>query len=408
MHVTVQSKGEECCDAALAERPAVKAARLVPWLKDQAARIETSNRIPDDVAARLVEADLFRMTQPRRFGGLSLPPADVWEAVFEIAKGDSSSAWLVGLVAANVLMVGKFSEQAQRDVFLCGKPAIVPMMTGGVGRNIVAEPVEGGVMLRGEWRYASGIDIASWVGLLVPLPVAGSDAPEPHIVLVEKDAFQIDDDSWNVLGMRGTGSKNISLPSVFVPEHRWMKWKLLQAGHKHPDCPNDDIIYDYPLNPALAMSVAAPTLGVASAVAEEFTALVKGRINAGNQQQQVHDRVAQIQVASGEATMAILRRSLLDDARRLIDLVEAGTTPTLEDRGAARMQIAVAVRLALAEAQRMFALLGGSILPTGTRAERLFRDVHAMSSHLLLQPESIGEAYGRLLLGLELPEGARL
>ncbi|TPK91502.1 acyl-CoA dehydrogenase family protein [Mesorhizobium sp. B2-4-17] len=407
MAATLQN-GQHRSTSQLAELPTAKAAQLVPWLRDQAARVETSNRIPDDVAARLVEADLFRMTQPKRFGGLSLAPSEAWAAVFEVARGCSSCAWVVGLVAANILMIGKFSAQAQQDVFLCGKPAIVPMLTGGVGRNIAAEPVEGGVRLSGDWRYASGIDIASWVGLLVPLPVAGAEAPELHIVLVEKDAFQIDHASWNVLGMRGTGSKNISLAPTFVPEHRWMKWSLLQAGQKHPDCPNSDAIYDYPLNPANAMSVAAPTLGVASVVAEEFRALVKARINAGSQQHQAHDRVAQIQIASGEATMAILRRSLLDDAKLLIELVEASTLPSLEDRGAARMRIAVATRLALAEAQRMFAALGGSILPTGTRVERLFRDIHAMSSHLLLQPEPVGEAYGRLLLGLELPAGARL
>jgi hypothetical protein len=56
----------------------------------------------------------------------------------------------------------------------------------------------------------------------------------------------------------------------------------------------------------------------------------------------------------------------------------------------------------------MFAALGGSVLPTGTRIERLFRDVHAMSSHMLLQPDAIGESYGRLLLGLPLPPTARI
>lgn len=386
--------------------PAEKAAALAPWLAEQAGRVEVSGRIPDDVAARLVEADLFRMTQPRRFGGLGLPPSEAWKAVFEVARGCSSCAWLVGLIAANILMVGKFSEAAQRDVFLCGKPAVVPMLTGGVGYDIRAERAEGGVMLSGKWRYASGIDVASWVGLLVPLPA--DEADELHIVLVPREAFEVDHGSWNVLGMRGTGSKNVALAPVFVPEHRWLKWSLLQSGRCHPDCRNDELIFDYPLNPVFAMSVAAPTLGVASAVADEFRALVKNRINAGTQQQQVQDKGAQIKVASGDATMALLRRSLLDDAELLLDTLRDGDSNTLEDRGAVRMRIAVAASLALAEAQKMFAALGGSILPGGTRAERLFRDVHAMSSHFLLQPDTIGEAYGRLLLGLDLPAGARL
>lgn len=388
--------------------PASKAAALVPWLQAQAARADQERRLPADVAARLVEADLFRMTQPKLYGGLGLAPAQAWEAVFEVARGCSSAAWLVGLVAANILLVSRFSAEAQRDVFLCGRPAVVPMLTGGVGYDITVEPAPGGVRLSGSWRYASGIDVASWVGLLVPLPVGADGAREPHIVLVPQENFTIDHDSWDVLGMRGTGSKTIHLPPVFVPEHRWLSWVRLQAGLKHPDCPHTEPLYDFPLNPAFAMSVGAPTLGVASAVAEEFRTIVRDRTNSGTQQRQVEDRIAQIQVASGEATMGMLRRSLVDDAAGLLGTLEAGGAPTLAQRAEARMRIAVGTRLAVTEAQRMFAALGGSLLPVGSRIERLFRDVHAMSSHFLLQPDTIGEAYGRLLLGLDLPAGARV
>jgi len=387
---------------------AQRARALCSWLQSKAEEIDAAKRIPDDVVERLASADLWRMTQPTRFGGLGRGPREAWEAVFEIAKGCGSCAWIAGLNSANVLMLGKFSEQAQSDVFLSGRPAIISFLTGGVGSNLTAERVSGGVLLGGRWRYASGIDVASWTGVLVSIPHGNGGEPEPHVVLVPQDAFSIDHSSWNVLGMRGTGSKDISLKPTFIPEHRWMSWNQLQAGEKHPDCPNDELIYEYPLNSVFAMSVLAPTLGVASAVAEEFRDLVKTRINSGTQQRQRDDKVAQIDVASGEATMAMMRQSLLDDADLVLEIMQTGRPLTAEERGAIRMRLAVAARLALAAAQKMFSALGGSLLPTGSRAERLFRDLHAMSSHFLLQPDAIGEAYGRLLLGLDLPPGARL
>jgi len=387
---------------------AQRARALCSWLQSKAEEIDAAKRIPDDVVERLASADLWRMTQPTRFGGLGRGPREAWEAVFEIAKGCGSCAWIAGLNSANVLMLGKFSEQAQSDVFLSGRPAIISFLTGGVGSNLTAERVSGGVLLGGRWRYASGIDVASWTGVLVSIPHGNGGEPEPHVVLVPQDAFSIDHSSWNVLGMRGTGSKDISLKPTFIPEHRWMSWNQLQAGEKHPDCPNDELIYEYPLNSVFAMSVLAPTLGVASAVAEEFRDLVKTRINSGTQQRQRDDKVAQIDVASGEATMAMMRQSLLDDADLVLEIMQTGRPLTPEERGAIRMRLAVAARLALAAAQKMFSALGGSLLPTGSRAERLFRDLHAMSSHFLLQPDAIGEAYGRLLLGLDLPPGARL
>lgn len=387
---------------------AEKAATLRRWLLDEASRIEAEKRIPEDVAQRLAAADLFRMTQPPRFGGLGCTPRQAWEAVFQIARGCGSCAWIVALNAANVLMLGKFSAQVQQEVFSCGTPAIVSMLTGGVGIGVTAERVSGGISLSGRWRYASGIDIASWAGLLVLLPGEAGATPELHVVLVPKEAFSIDHSSWNVIGMRGTGSKDISLKPTFVPEYRWLSWNQLQAGQKHPTCPNDEAIYEYPLNSVFAMSILAPTLGVASAVAEEFCSVVKKRISGVTQQRQCDDKVAQIAVAAGEATMAILRQILLDDADRALDIIRTGQTPTPQERAAIRMRIAVSSRLALDAAQRMFSAMGGSLLPSNSRAERLFRDFHAMSSHLLLQPDIIGEAYGRLLLGLELPPGARL
>jgi alkylation response protein AidB-like acyl-CoA dehydrogenase len=387
---------------------AEKASGLRDWLLEEAPRIEAEKRIPEEIAQRLAEADLFRMTQPPRFGGLGCTPRQAWEAVFQIGAGCASCAWIIGLNAANVLMLGKFSAEVQQEVFGGDAPPIISMLTGGVGIGVTAERVPGGISLSGNWRYASGIDIASWAGLLVSLPAENGEEPELHVVLVPKNAFSIDHASWNVVGMRGTGSKDISLKPTFVPEHRWLSWKQLQAGEKHSTCPNDEPIYDYPLNSVFAMSILAPTLGVASAVAEEFCAVVKRRVSGVTQQRQRDDKIAQIAVAQGEATMAILRQNLLDDSDYILEILGRGRVPTLEERAAVRMRIAVSSRVALDAGQKMFSAMGGSLLPSNSRAERLFRDFHAMSSHLLLQPDSIGEAYGRLLLGLELPPGARL
>jgi alkylation response protein AidB-like acyl-CoA dehydrogenase len=383
-----------------------RAAQTQHWLRDKAAGIEKRRSLTPEVVDRMVGDGLFRITQPRIYGGLGLEPRSAWQAVFEIARGCSSTAWILGLSSANVVMIGKFSDEAQRDVFLSGKPTIVSLLTGGVGQDITVDHVDGGMLLSGRWRYASGIDVATWAGLLVPIP--GDGKAVMHVVLVPADAFAIDHESWDVLGMRGTGSKDISLQKTFVPEHRWMDWQMLQDGGRHPTCLQHGAITDVPLNAVNAMSTLAPTLGVASAVAEEFRAIVRAKVSPAAQKALIEDRVAQIEAATSEATLAILRRSLLDDADDIVREAARAGGISLADRAAMRTRIAVASRLALRTAQDMFAALGGSVLPTGTRIERLFRDLHAMSSHMLLQPDAIGEAYGRLLLGLPLPPAARI
>jgi 3-hydroxy-9,10-secoandrosta-1,3,5(10)-triene-9,17-dione monooxygenase len=390
--------------------PEVALAReLAVWLEQQAERIERDGRIPDDVAQRLTAAGLFRLTLPPRYGGMGVEPRIAWEATMAIAAGCGSCAWVHGLGSANVLMIGKFPKQAQDEVFGGGRPAIVPMLTGGVGHDIRTEPRPGGVMLSGRWRYASGIDVASWVGLLVPLPAVEPDAEgEPHVVLVPREAFSIDHGSWRVLGMRGTGSKDIALAPTFVPEHRWMRWSTLQAGERHPDCPNPERVYDFPLTTVFAMSVLAPTLGVASAVVDEYARIVRHRVASGTREHAIGDKITQVALAQARAEIDLLIQVLLADSDMVMRRVADGAALTMRERASLRMKFAVAARRALQTCQQLFASLGGSLLPSGSRIERQFRDLHAMCSHFLLQPEPIGEAYGRLMLGLELPPTARL
>ena len=390
-----------------AEKVLERTAELVPWLSEQAARVEEARRIPDDVAERLFATGFFNLTRPSRFGGLGVSPRFAWEATFNVALACSSSAWLAGLTSANIIMLGKFSAEAQREIFAPGVSPIVPMLTGGVGQDIQIETVDGGISLSGRWRYASGVDVSDWLGLLINVPGA-TGAPTAHVVLVPRSEFVIDHDSWRVMGMRGTGSKNITLGKTFVPAHRFMNWSELQAGNKHPTCPNTEPLYDFPLNTANAMSVLAPTLGVASACSDECVKIMRGRVSSGNQQAQINDKIAQVDAGGSAATMSLLRDFLISETTMIEDRIGEVGVLTPEERGLSRTKVAIASRQALSATQRLFAALGGSLLPEGTRIERLFRDIHAMSSHFLLQPEPIAEAYGRLLLGLELSPGTRL
>jgi 3-hydroxy-9,10-secoandrosta-1,3,5(10)-triene-9,17-dione monooxygenase len=208
--------------------------------------------------------------------------------------------------------------------------------------------------------------------------------------------------------MRGTGSKDVSLVGAFVPEHRWIAWSMLQAGGRHADAPGEEPLSGAALTPVNALSVLVPTIGVASALAEEFRALAAGRSSLATATRMREDKVAQIEAATGEAAMAMLRTQLLADAALIEARAGKRRALSLEERAAMRMRFALMSRQALAASQRMLAHLGGSLLPSGTRIERAYRDLTAMSTHFLLQPEPAGEAYGRLLLGLELPPGARL
>lgn len=384
-----------------------RAKALGSKLKSRAYEIEQAGRIPQDVADELVNAGFFHITVPKSMGGLGLSPSVQWEAAYEVGRGCASSAWMVGLIGANLVMVGKFHGKAQKEVFQSERAPIVPLLTGGVGSDIVVDRVEGGFNVSGKWRYASGIDIASWVGLLVPVPDENGELV-PSLVLVDQKYFDIDHSSWSVMAMRGTGSKNVSLNNAFVPYYRSMSWDDLQSGKVHPDCPHQETMYKLPLNSLFAMSVAAPTLGVASGVVEDFREVVAKRVLSGNKEKQVEDRVSQIRVGETQAWIEVLKNQLISDSNWLVERTLDNNPLNNEEKAALRSRISLVGQQSLGVCQQIFSSVGGAILPEPSPVERGFRNIHGMASHFLLQSDLACETYGRVLLDLPLSPSARL
>jgi len=373
---------------------------LVEWLRGQATEIEGQKRLPPRVLERLHAFGLFKLTLPERLGGLALSPHEAWKIIFEVARGSASSAWLISLCAANLVMLTRLSDRAQREMFH-GERVVVSALTGVAARNLVASPADGGILLSGSWGYATGIDAANWVGVLAPL---GNPA-RTFFALVPKSSFNIDHDSWNVLGMRGTGSKDIVLPTTFIPEHRLTDWALLQQGGKHPDCSCSERLDSYPINALFAASILAPSLGVAQAIVDAFEALMMRCLrNAGPDHREPH---AMSHLAQARAAVTLACRALLAEAQEPLAGLGA-ETPTLLMKAEMRVRIVMIAKSALAACQQLFLAAGGQIIPTGAPLERLFRDFHAMYSHILLQPEPISENCGRLELGLETLPNTRI
>lgn len=376
-----------------AEDLIARAEALVPMLRAAAATADRERRIADDTMATIRDAGFLRILQPRENGGYALPPEVLWRVTGTIARGCASTGWLVGLSGANVWLMGLFDAACRAEVFADGAQALVPVLTGGVGQDVDVHEASGGYRLSGRWRYASGIDHADWVAALVTL----SDGPA--LLVVEARAFTVDHDSWRVLGMRGTGSKDIELGETFVPAHRCLPWSTAEAGRAHADP-----LYRVPANPLLAMSVAAPMIGTARGIVDALAETIARRIVAGTGAAQIGDPRAHATLGRCATEVAMAEIALYDNAARL----HAGGAVDMGERARLRAATVVAADTALAAAKRAVAAVGGGLLPEGSPLERGFRDIHAMASHFLLQRDPSTEAYGCQLLDLAPPPGARL
>jgi 3-hydroxy-9,10-secoandrosta-1,3,5(10)-triene-9,17-dione monooxygenase len=194
-----------------------RARDLVPVLRERQEECETLGRLPDATVRDFLDAGFYRILQPRRFGGFELDLPTFSAVAIELARGCPSSGWTYALVGGHQHMLSAFfTEECQVDVY---GPAGDVRMPGNVRPLAVATPVEGGYRITGAWDYVSGCDSATHYVLGAQVPEQGSEPSRLMTLIADSAACSIID-NWDVLGLRGTGSKRVVAEDVFVPEHR--------------------------------------------------------------------------------------------------------------------------------------------------------------------------------------------
>lgn len=389
-----------------AETLIARAQQYIPTLREYGPLHDENKRISAEVAHFLRESGFFRICQSRENGGYGMRPSVLWRVSREIARGDSATAWILSLAGLHPWMAGMFGARAQDDVFANGKDAVVIALTGSVGRGVDVSFDGETFTLNGKWTYASGIDVADWACVLVEVTI--NDAKAQHLLLVPQSSFEIDDSSWNVFGMRGTGSKDVYLRNEKVPLYRSVPWKSLQAM-EYPGRERNgaDPMYYIPHTSLFAMSVAAAVAGVGYGLLDRCLETVKKRIPAGLSKPQTEDRFTHADVGKAAGLLDMAFNQLMHDVDELYDLGAARHTFTAQERAKYRANAAMICETAMNAAAIMSRVLGGSLLPNGT-IERYFRDMHSMASHFLMQTNPAAELLGRTLLDLELPPGSRV
>lgn len=383
-----------------------RATALVPYLKEVGPGHDTAKRISADVAAKLKEAGFFRICQSVENGGYGMSPSVLWRVSRELGRGDSATAWIVALAGLHPWMAGMFPPEAQDDVFPGGKDAVVIALTGNVGRGVEASLDGDHYRVTGKWTYASGVDIADWASVLVDVPTPEGER-ELRLLLVPKASFRIDDDSWNVLGMRGTGSKDVFLEDERVPLYRSLKWEDVLQSSFPGTARNKDPMYRIPHTSLFVMSVSAAIVSVAHGMLDLYTDTVSRRIPAGLNAPQISDRFSLVELGKAASNMDMAFNLLMHDVDEMWDKAQAGEAFTTEDRTRYRTHGAVICDTSLSAADDLVRNLGGSLLPNGP-IERYFRDLHSMASHFLMQINPSAELHGLALLSLPLPPKARI
>ena len=381
-------------EAERAEALEKRAAELVPVLEARAAETEALRRLPDETVADLKAAGLSRLCQPRRYGGAELPIDRAVRVVAATARGCASAAWICAIHSDHAIILGMFADEASEDVWGADPEAVI---SAGFFPAGGAERVDGGWRLSGKWGWVSGCDFADWLLLATVAPVRG-EAPEHAFFLVPASAAEIED-NWHVMGLRGTGSKNVVVEDCVVPDHRTLAYVLARDGEAARAKGEARPLYRLPHTCTVPFFFNAVGIGVAEGALDAVAAQIAGRESRGVRLAGLPTLQAGLAEAAAEIDCA---RLLVErDAREAMAAMRAGRSLTMRERARNRRDQAYAGRLCRSAVDRLHAMSGASAIFDGHAAERRFRDAHAVASHYIQSWEIAGATYGEVAFGLE-------
>ncbi|MDE0051418.1 MAG: acyl-CoA dehydrogenase family protein [Rhodospirillales bacterium] len=382
-------------DGSLHEALTETAAAMVPVLLERQKEADTLRRIPDSTHRDFLDAGLYRIYQPRRYGGLECENRALIDIAGELGRGCGSSAWIFTNLVAQSLVLSMNCVEAQDDVWGENPEALIASGLSVTGAK--TEPVEDGILLDGLWSFSSGVDFADWLHLQVFVP-REEGPPEPRFALIPRGSFEIVDD-WNATGLLATGSKSVRLNDVFVPDYRTVAAGVLSGGKGLARDLNSAPLYQISIWSAGTQIFSAPAVGIARGALDYVEDEFRDRVGVvGVKLSELP--TAQARVAEANAEIDAAKALLLQVSVEATDFAERDVHPELEQRARWRLNNAYATQLSIRAVERLYPLLGARGLDAANPFMRAWRDVHAVGQQITQAWDMQATNAGRIRFGL--------
>lgn len=366
---------------------------FVEELRTRGDEIEKARRLPRDLSDRFAHAGFYRTCVPSGFGGLESPVADTARVIETLAGGDASAAWCVFIGATSGSVIARLQPAVARNVF--AKPET--LICGTFAPRGRAERKGDAYRVNGRWQWGSGAQNADWIlaGCMLyrdgELERTPSGTPRAHMVIVPAEQVRLLD-TWHVSGLNGTGSTDFEIDEVIVPQERVVGYLDVE--------PPPGPLWAFPQFGLLGMGIAAVTLGIARAAIDELVELAGGKKPAGSRRTLAERASTQIDVARGEAMLRSSRAFFYEAIEAAWDAAGRTGKLAVEHRRDLRLATTHAARTCAKIVDLMYNLGGGTSVYRTSPLQRMFRDVHVATQHMMVATGTL-ELTGRLLLGLE-------
>ncbi|HEY0934574.1 MAG TPA: acyl-CoA dehydrogenase family protein [Trebonia sp.] len=351
---------------------------------------ERERSVPRESIEELVSAGLARMLVPAEHGGSDLSIRDAVDTVAAVAYGCASTGWVSWLMMHVPHVIAMFPAAAQ-DAVWAGGPDVV---TAGSHMGMTVEPLPGGYRITGRGAFTSGVNHAEWVYVGGTQP-AEAGPPQLRYFLLEKSQFSVRD-TWDTIGMRGTGSNTVVVDGLFVPDSFTLAHAEVREGTGPGAALNASPSLRLPWVATGALGFIAAMLGAAQAAYDDVLASLSAKKTPGGA------RVADSEELQMDVALVSAR---LDTAqtllRSLADRADAGGKFTLLERAALTRTGSFAATLVLDAIDKLMELAGTSGFGTTAVVQQSWRDIHFAAAHISLSKRGTWGRYGRAVLGIE-------
>jgi alkylation response protein AidB-like acyl-CoA dehydrogenase len=374
--------------------PVERALALEALVHRHADASERQRHLHHEVAAAFARSGLYRIAAPADCGGEGVAPAEQIETIETISRFDASAGWnlMIGVVSFGLIapaMARCRDLIADPEVVLCSS-------TAAVGH---AERVTDGWRVSGRWQFVSGCHNSSVFGATVRLHEHGEPLPDTinHYAMVPLGEFTILD-TWHVAGLCGSGSHDVELNDVLVPDERIVKPLGVWSGTTP--------LARFPLGPRLAYNKVAVSLGIARAAIDAFVALAEGKVPRFTSRTLRERPHAQRAVAEAEIRLRGARAAVFELLEEMWTLVRNDANVPSRLRALFQIACSDAVAGCAQAVDQVVEAAGTTANQQGHPLERLARDVRVVRQHVTVANHHIEDA-GRILLGLP-PTGMML
>jgi alkylation response protein AidB-like acyl-CoA dehydrogenase len=375
-----------------------RARAIAPLLAANAVQGEADRRVPEESIKAMVDAGLFKIAVPRRYGGYETSARTMLEVSAAVGEADGGTAWVLTLINVCNWLIGLFPRQAQDDVFGADPGALV---SGVLAPTATTVRVDGGWRITGKWHYNSGSWHATWAGLGFPVTDADGQVVSQGLALIPRDDLSLED-TWFVAGMKSTGSNCLIAEDVFVPEHRVVLVPPAIVGQYPSEHLATEPFYRSALVPVLALVLVGPQLGKGQAALDYvISKAAKKPVSYTFFTAQAESAGFQLQVAEAARLIDSARLHALRAADDIDRAAAAGEYPDLVARARVRSDTGYAAECVTRAIDILLYAHGAASFAEVSPLQRIWRDSATAARHAVVSPQVSYEVYGKALLGVE-------